>query len=54
MCEAILALSGTTNGRLAAQGFATLDRRTGTALDGLAAEHEQDHLRRHPGPARCR
>ncbi|MFG1947096.1 nitrate reductase subunit alpha [Nonomuraea sp. NPDC048826] len=39
LCEAILALSGTTNGRLAAQGFATLARRTGTSFDGLADEH---------------
>ncbi|WP_169811648.1 nitrate reductase subunit alpha [Nocardia shimofusensis] len=39
-CEAILALSGTTNGHLAAQGFRTLERRTGTALADLAAEHE--------------
>ncbi|MFI7440003.1 nitrate reductase subunit alpha [Nonomuraea indica] len=41
MCEAILALSGTTNGHLAAQGFATLARRTGTSFDGLADEHKQ-------------
>lgn len=41
MCEAILALSGTTNGHLAAQGFATLGRRTGTSFDGLADEHKQ-------------
>ncbi|MEO3886362.1 nitrate reductase subunit alpha [Nonomuraea sp. B5E05] len=41
LCEAILGLSGTTNGRLAAQGFATLARRTGTAFDGLADEHKQ-------------
>ncbi|MFD0664091.1 nitrate reductase subunit alpha [Thermocatellispora tengchongensis] len=40
MCEAILALSGTTNGRLATQGFETLERRTGTVLADLAAEHE--------------
>ncbi|MEU4445486.1 nitrate reductase subunit alpha [Actinosynnema sp. NPDC050801] len=39
-CEAILALSGTTNGRLATQGFRTLERRTGTRLADLAAEHE--------------
>ncbi|GAB3430482.1 nitrate reductase subunit alpha [Flindersiella endophytica] len=39
-CEAILALSGTTNGRLATQGFHTLERRTGTQLADLAAEHE--------------
>ncbi|WP_285728591.1 nitrate reductase subunit alpha [Nocardiopsis sp. ATB16-24] len=40
MCEAILALSGTTNGRLAAQGFRTLEERTGSRLADLAAEHE--------------
>ncbi|WP_312887038.1 nitrate reductase subunit alpha [Actinocrinis puniceicyclus] len=39
-CEAILALSGTTNGRLATQGFHTLEARTGTKLADLAAEHE--------------
>ncbi|MBK5248583.1 MAG: nitrate reductase subunit alpha [Actinomycetales bacterium] len=39
-CEAILALSGTTNGRLATQGFHTLEKRTGTQLADLAAEHE--------------
>ncbi|NBM18844.1 nitrate reductase subunit alpha [Streptomyces sp. GC420] len=40
VCEAILALSGTTNGRLATQGFHTLEARTGTRLADLAAEHE--------------
>ncbi|MFD2684459.1 nitrate reductase subunit alpha [Streptomyces phyllanthi] len=39
-CEAILALSGTTNGHLATQGFHTLETRTGTQLADLAAEHE--------------
>lgn len=39
-CEAILALSGTTNGRLATQGFRTLEARTGARLADLAAEHE--------------
>ncbi|WP_153037168.1 nitrate reductase subunit alpha [Amycolatopsis sp. YIM 10] len=39
-CEAILALSGTTNGHLATQGFRTLEKRTGTPLADLAAEHE--------------
>ncbi|MFC9954580.1 molybdopterin dinucleotide binding domain-containing protein, partial [Streptomyces prasinus] len=39
-CEAILALSGTTNGRLATQGFHSLEARTGTRLADLAAEHE--------------
>ncbi|WP_433500319.1 nitrate reductase subunit alpha [Sphaerimonospora sp. CA-214678] len=41
MCETILALSGTTNGHLAAQGFATLARRTGTDMSGLADEHRR-------------
>jgi nitrate reductase alpha subunit len=40
VCEAILALSGTTNGRLAVQGFHTLEKRTGTVMADLAAEHE--------------
>ncbi|MFI6598858.1 nitrate reductase subunit alpha [Nonomuraea sp. NPDC050536] len=34
-CEAILALSGVSNGRLAAQGFRQLAERTGTDLDEL-------------------
>ncbi len=40
MAEAILALSGTTNGHLSTQGFRSLERRTGTRLADLAAEHE--------------
>jgi nitrate reductase / nitrite oxidoreductase, alpha subunit len=40
VCEAILAMSGTTNGHLATQGFRTLERRTGVELADLAAEHE--------------
>jgi len=38
--EAIMTLSGTTNGHLATQGFRTLERRTGQAMHDLAAEHE--------------
>ncbi|MBB3037197.1 nitrate reductase subunit alpha [Hoyosella altamirensis] len=38
--EAVLALSGTTNGRLATEGFLSLETRTGTKLADLAAEHE--------------
>ncbi|MEV0684507.1 nitrate reductase subunit alpha [Nocardia sp. NPDC050378] len=38
--ETILALSGTTNGRLAVEGFHQLERRTGTKLADLAAEAE--------------
>jgi nitrate reductase alpha subunit len=40
VCEAILALSGTTNGHLAVQGFKTLEKRTGIQMHDLAAEHE--------------
>ena len=39
-CEAILALSGTTNGHLAVEGFKALEARTGSRLADLAAEHE--------------
>ncbi len=38
--DAVLALSGTTNGRLAVQGFEQLERRVGQELAHLAAEHE--------------
>jgi nitrate reductase alpha subunit len=38
--EAILALSGTTNGHLAVNGFENVEKRTGTRLADLAAEHE--------------
>ena len=40
VCEAILALSGTTNGALAVQGFKTLEKRTGVRLADLAEEHQ--------------
>ncbi|MBO3740200.1 nitrate reductase subunit alpha [Actinoplanes flavus] len=39
-CEAILALSGTTNGRVATEGFHDVEKRTGVRLADLAAEHE--------------
>ncbi|NUU21729.1 MAG: nitrate reductase subunit alpha, partial [Streptomycetaceae bacterium] len=39
-CDTILALAGTTNGRLAVQGFRALEARTGRELAHLAAEHE--------------
>ncbi|MFI1196447.1 nitrate reductase subunit alpha [Micromonospora sp. NPDC020750] len=39
-CEAILALSGTTNGRVATVGFQDVEKRTGVRLADLAAEHE--------------
>src|SRR5690606_33333027 len=38
VCEAILALSATTNGRLALQGFQRLEERTGRPLADLAVE----------------
>ncbi|WP_372447455.1 nitrate reductase subunit alpha [Pseudonocardia parietis] len=44
MAEAILALSGTTNGRLATQGFRTLERRTGTPLADLAEGSEERRI----------
>ena len=37
-CEAILALSGVTNGRLAREGFLALEERTGVPLADLAEE----------------
>lgn len=40
VAEAILALSGTTNGRLAVEGFEALQRRTGIELADLAKENE--------------
>jgi nitrate reductase alpha subunit len=44
-CEAILTLSGTTNGRVAVAGFEFLQRRTGRPLADLAAENEGKHIR---------
>lgn len=44
-CEAILALSGTTNGKLAVQGFRTVEQRTGTKLADLAIEEEGKQIR---------
>ncbi len=38
-CEAILALSGTTNGRIALQAFRALEPRVGRPLADLAEEH---------------
>jgi len=38
--EAILHLAGVSNGHLATQGFRFLEKRTGTRLADLAAEHE--------------
>ncbi|MFJ8581054.1 nitrate reductase subunit alpha [Micromonospora sp. NPDC093277] len=44
MCEAILALSGTTNGRVAAAGFDALEKRTGQPFADLIAGHEHDRI----------
>jgi nitrate reductase alpha subunit len=43
-CEAILALSGTTNGRLAVAGFEALEQRTGVELADLAHERAGDRI----------
>jgi nitrate reductase alpha subunit len=43
-CEAILALSGTTNGRLAVEGFRSLEARTGVSLTDLASAREGDRI----------
>src|SRR3546814_15977918 len=40
LCEAILAMSVTTNGHRATEGFKQLERRVGKMLHDLAAEHE--------------
>jgi nitrate reductase alpha subunit len=45
MCEAILALSGTTNGRVAVAGFEALQRRTGVKLADLATDQEGKRIR---------
>ncbi|HET9103229.1 MAG TPA: nitrate reductase subunit alpha [Solirubrobacteraceae bacterium] len=46
-CEAILALSGTTNGRLATEGFRSLERTTGVALADLSAPRAGDRITFH-------
>ena len=43
-CEVILALSGTTNGRLAMEGFRALEARTGTPLASLAEENVDQRI----------
>ena len=42
--DAVLRLSGTTNGRLATQGFRSLEQRTGTAMADLAEGDEDKHI----------
>jgi nitrate reductase alpha subunit len=44
VAEAILALSGTTNGRIAALGFRALERTTGVELADLAGPREGDRI----------
>lgn len=44
MAEAILALSGTSNGRLAVEGFRELERRTGRRLVHLAGGSEERRI----------
>ena len=44
MADAILALSGTTNGRLAVEGFRELERRTGRRLVHLAEGSEERRI----------
>jgi len=43
-CEAILALSGTTNGRLATEGFRSLEQTTGLELADLSSTREADRI----------
>jgi nitrate reductase / nitrite oxidoreductase, alpha subunit len=44
MAEAILALSGTTNGEIAVEAWRELEKRTGTALADLAEERAGDRI----------
>ncbi|HEX5468222.1 MAG TPA: nitrate reductase subunit alpha [Gaiellaceae bacterium] len=46
-CEAILALSGTTNGRLAVEGFRALEKRVGVPLADLAGPRAGDRITLH-------
>ncbi|HEX6228438.1 MAG TPA: nitrate reductase subunit alpha [Solirubrobacterales bacterium] len=43
-CEAILALSGTTNGRLAVEGFRSMERTTGVELADLAGSRADERI----------
>ncbi len=43
-CEAILTLSGTTNGRLATEGFRSLERSCGVPLADLSGTREADRI----------
>ena len=44
VAEAILALSGTTNGRIAVEGFHSLEKTTGVSLAHLAEEREGERI----------
>ena len=44
VCEAILALSGTTNGRLAVESFRSLEEQTGLELAEIPAERAEERL----------
>jgi len=46
-CDAILALSGTCNGRLAVEGFRALEQRTGVPLADLAGARAGDRITLH-------
>ncbi len=46
-CEAILALSGTTNGRLATEGFRSLERTSGLGLADLSGTRAGDRISFH-------
>lgn len=43
-CDAVLLLSGTTNGRLATEGFHALEARTGTKMADLASGDEEKRI----------
>jgi nitrate reductase alpha subunit len=43
-CEAILALSGVSNGEIAVAGFKALEKRTGMKMADLAEEHAGKHI----------
>jgi nitrate reductase alpha subunit len=44
MCDTVLTLSGTTNGRLATEGFKQLERRTGRRLTHLSEGSEEKRI----------
>ena len=44
LAEAILALSGTTNGQVAVQAWQSLEQRTGVSLADLAEERAGEHI----------